>query len=500
MQLPHFLPDSLQLLRLAKDEEELLALLRTRPSSHLFLFFMTMAQDEEWCEQHIASATYVIKHLTDAFLAHKLALEQAQQIAAQMREHPRVLLPLLACDLLCLVEGEICPISSLLLGVESKIIRTWLLNQSNNSSSVQKPFTFGEMSLSTYRCLEEYLTAGRNSGLLLSSLDALKRHLLDSVTWELENFRTACIEAIGRKLTMEELPIFLPLAMQLSLQDLKLLCCNVWNRFDSGIELHTDTQTPLGGIIHAFHLRQWPLFTQYSKWITKLKFCGNTASHPNTKELISLCKNVTCYDLERTESCDDALMPYFFTAQELRLANCLWLDNTHVEQLFSHITQLKRLDLSNNPQITKQAWNRLKYYDGIQTLQLTYYHIEQKNELILILLLLASKATEIDLSWSSGVQDEVLEIFTKQNSSILILRLSHCENITDATLHYCQQRLHTLHTLDLSGDVQLSEEAIETYALTAGSLQTLVLRRCEISPLTIAHIRKKRPDVNLILS
>lgn len=510
MNLPHSLPSTLNLLRHAKDEEDLLILLRTRSSSQLLQFFTAMAGDETWCGSHVPSATLVLQRLTHAFLTRRLSVEQAQAIAQQIREHHATLLPLLPQDLLCLVEGRAYPISSLLLGAESGIVRAWVWNQPTQPIQTtqhiptlkldQKQFALGDMPLHTFRCLEEYLTQGSSHTLALSSLAQMQRHIHDCVIWELNTFRQVCMEALSFKLHVEEMEPFLALAMRFSLQDLAELCCTIWNRwndFDSGVELQAQTPKELSFRVHAFHLSQWPHLVRHAKWVTRLIFCGSTASHLLAKDLAALCKNVTSYDLTQTESCDDALMESFFSAQELRLASCPWLDNDHVEQLFSHTKQLKILDLSNNPQITKQAWNRLKYIKTIRTLRLTYYHTSQEKELVLILLLLASKATDIDLSWSSGVSDETMEIFTKQNKGISILRLSHCENITDATLRICQERLHDVHLLDLSGNVQLSEEAIETCTLTMASLRTLDVRRCEMSPMTLAHIREK-PNMTIM--
>lgn len=500
--LPHSLPVTLNLLKLAKDEEALLVLLRTRSLPQLLSFFTPMAEDESWCDSHVESVKCVLQRLVDAFITRQLPLEQAREVAEQIRQHHTTLLHLLPCDLVCLVEGEECPISSLLLGVESRIVRTWVCSQPEALSAVQKRFALGKVPLHTYRCLEKYITQGKSDLLFLSSLEQMQRHLLTSVTWELETFTAACIEVLSHKLSLEEMHPFLSLSIRLPLRELKQLCCTLWNRFDSGVELQEgkDPQE-LVYIVHAFHFSQWPLIVRYAEWITQLTFCGNTATHPFAKELVLLCRQVTCYEMTHTEGCDDALMEVFFSAHELRLASCPWLDNARVEQLFSHVTKLKVLDLSNNPQITKQAWNRLKYYDGIRRIRLTYYHIAQEKELILILLLLASKATDIDLSWSSGVHDGIIETFTKQNTEIVVLRLSHCENISDVTLRYCQERLYALHTLDISGDVQLSEQAIEACALNMPSLCTLDLRHRThmMSPATLSYIRNKRPDLTILV-
>lgn len=510
MQLPYSIPSTFSLLRLAKDEEELIALLRTRPIAQLVLFFTSMAQDETWCSSHVESVKCVIQRLVDSFLARQLSLQQAREVAEQIRQHSSSLLQFLPRDLDCLVEGQVCSINSLLLGVESAIIRAWLWEQPKVEEGVSPPqkrlalrFALGMMSKRTFHALEEQLTEGRSDSLLLFSLQQLQSALLDSVRWELESFRAACIEVLSLKLHPEDLSPFLALAMQRSLEDLKQLCCVVWNRSgsgsESGVELQTASPGELGLIVHAFHLSEWPLLVRDAEWVTRLTFCGNSASHSRAKELAALCKRVVSFDLTHTESCDDALLEYFFSAEELYLASCPWLDNRHVEQLFSHITKLKALDLSNNPQITKQPWNNLKYYEGLKKLRLTYYHVAQEKELPLILLLLASKATEIDISWSSGVKDSVIEIFTKQSAVVNALYLSHCENITDATLSICQERLHNLHTLDLSGDVQLSEHAIETLVLTMPSLRLLDVRKRPMSAITLSHLRNKRPDVTILV-
>lgn len=500
MQLPHFLPDTLKVLRLSKDEEELLALLRTRSLAKLLLFFTTMAQDEGWCESHTESVKYVVTRLTDAFLARELTVEQALEMATHLRAHYEVLSNFLAKDLLCLVQGKAHPISSVLLGVESSIIRSWLYDQQGNSSALEKRFALGAMSLETYRCLEEWLTKGTQSLVLLSTLEGLKSHLVDAVTWDLSTFRKLCIEAISIKLSVQDLPLFMPLAIQRRLPDLKKLCADVWSHFDSGIELEIEGKEGLGFIIHAFHLSKWPVVKYLTEYVTRLTFCNNTASHALTKDLVQLCPKATYFDLSLAQSCDETLIERLHTAEELRLASCPWLDNAHIEQLFSYTPKLKRLDLSNNPQITKPAWNHLKYYGGLQSLKLTYYHIAQQKELLLILLLLASKATEVDLSWSSGVQDESVEVLTKHNQDIQILRLSHCENLTEAMLRYLQERLSKLHTLDVSGDAQLSEQALEHFALNHPALHTLDVRYCRVSALTLAHIRDKRPDLVVITS
>lgn len=499
MQLPHFLPDTLKVLRLSKDEEELLTLLRTRPLTQLLLFFTFMAQDEGWCESHTASVQYVITRLTDAFLTRELSVEQGFEMATQLRAHYEVLSSFLAQDLLCLVQGKVHPISSVLLGVESSIIRSWLYDQPNNSSALQKRFALGSMSLETYRCLEEWLTKGTRSLVQLSTLEGLKAHLIEAVTWDLRTFRHLCMEAISLKLSVQDLPVFMSLALQYRLPDLKNLCADVWKQFDSGIDLEIEGKG-LGFIIHAFHLSKWPVIKQLTEHVTRLTFCNETANHFRAQELLALCPNVTYYDLSNTPSCDEALIERLHTAEELRLAGCPWLDNTLVEQIFSRLTKLKRLDLSNNQQITKSAWNHLKCYAGLQSLKLTYYHIAQQKELLLILLLLASKATEVDLSWSSGVQDESVEVLTKHNQGIQVLRLSHCENITEAMLRYLQERLSKLHTLDVSGDTQLSEQALEYFAFNHPALHTLDVRYCGVSALTLTHIREKRPELVLITS
>lgn len=498
MHLPYSLSDTLHLLCLAKDEEELLALLRTRSVPQLFLFFTAMAEDESWCEKYKESAHLVLQRLSNAFLVRQLPLDQARLIAQNIRHHYTTLLPMVPQDLLCLIEGQGYPMSSLLLGAESRIVRDWLQYPEIADSS-QKAFAFGAMSLQTYRCLEECLTKGGHHTLSLSTLEQMQHHLIESVSWELETFRPACLEVLVPKLHIEELEPFLALSMRLSLQDLKQLCCRVWNDSDSAIELEAEEESKgLGLKVHSFHLSQWPRVLHYAPWITRLIFCGNTASHALAKELVGYCKNVVCYDLSRTESCDDALMEFFFSAQELRLASCSWLDDEHVEQLFLHVKRLTSVDLSNNPQITKQAWNRLKQNEGIQKLCLTYYHIAQEKELLLILLLLASRATSIDLSWSSGVHDRIIKTFISQNEGILHLYLAHCENITDTMLGYLLEHLHSLHTLDISGNPQFSEEAIEGFVFAAPSLRVLDVRRREMSSMTLARIKTKRPDLTVV--
>lgn len=502
MQLPLSIPSTLTLLRLAKDEEELIALLRTRPITQIFLFFTCMAQDENWCITYPESVKCVLYRLVSAFLTRQLSLEEARTVAEQVRMHAHRLLEALPRDLDCFVEGKNYPISSLLLGVESLIVRNWLQSEAKTDETAalpQKRFAFGTLSLSNFHALEEKLTQDKNDALLLFSLKQLQSALLDSVTWELETFRAACIEVLSIKLRQEDVSSFLALGMQRSLEDLKHLCCVVWNRSFSGVELQGSIPEELGLIVRSFHLSEWPLFMQDAKWITRITFCGSSASHPQAKELVSLCKKAVSFDLTGTTSCDEALIEPFSFAEQLYLASCPWLDNARVERLFSHITRLKILDLSNNPQITKQPWNNLKYYQGLKKLRLAYYHVAQEKELPLILLLLASSATEIDISWSSGVKDSVIEIFTKQAAGVHVLSLSHCENITDATLALCQERLHDLHTLDISGNTQLSEVAIETFCLTTPSLKRLDVRKRAMSAITLSHLRTKRPDVTIVI-
>ena len=128
MELPALLPKELAYAKKAATDLELYDLL-LRNTKDLVHFFVAVAEDETWCENHEEFFNLSFTWFTNQFFLGKLELNFAKDIAEAFYSHYKVLRTSLPHNIKIKIQSKEILVNSLLLGVQSPYLNMLMIRE-----------------------------------------------------------------------------------------------------------------------------------------------------------------------------------------------------------------------------------------------------------------------------------------------------------------------------------------------------------------------------------
>lgn len=495
MDLPASLPAELAFLSVTSEEEFLDILLSCSFAQQLH-FLEAAVQDETWCERHAEVMQKWFQHATDAFLERKLSTSDLLRIARALRAHSSVLRQMLPRDLAIEVRGQVFSANTLLFGALGRPIREMI--QVRATTYEPHHLNLGLITPRVFRVVEEFAVTGKWERLATETKEELLEDLIASVELEIAELHLPISTWLAKYLTMEELELWLPLIHRYQLTEMRRVLCEKGNTYFKGIRLESAAPQELALIIDRFEERDSQKMEQLAPFVTRLGFRGTAAEDPRSLKILRQCRALKCLDLSETLAYPAPLMDEVRPIQDMRLRACNWVDNETLAQLLALHPNLRRLDLSANPQLTESLFYLLSDGQSLEALSLAYCHQFKDREIDLLLSLVGSGLTELDLSWCSALTDRVIPYLVRAAPRLLTLQLAHCPLIGDAGLRGLTKSPQ-LRTLNLRGCMGISDEGAVDMALQAPHLAFLDLSFCPLSQSVSTRIKAKRPSLKLVM-
>lgn len=497
MHLPALMPQELQFLSAVTDEQQLVDILLTRPLEQIILGLETFADDETWCESHPQVLPALLDHLTQCFLSRQMSQPMLDRISEAIHLHFRVLRDAIPSDLKIDVRGHQYVGNRLLFAQASEYFKESILAKSSATQRVTQ-LELGSASTTFLDGIVAYVRSGRADHLQTASKEALLEELLLAAEWRMPGLRALCVRALQRYLDTQAAIKLLTTPPYHRLDDVRRLCCDYWNRQVTGFHVETQTDGELALVIQRFHASERPLLEMLAPLATRLALRGTAATDPIAIEVLKRSTQITALDLSETIACSPGLIDVAPAIIDLRLAGCGWVDAPILLDLIERFTTLRKLDLSGETHLPAALWRRLKDYDQLESLLLSHCHQLTDEDIAMITGLIGSALQRLDVSWCLALTDQGTHAILRTCPQLTQLILSHCSQTGDQSVNELAGSA-TLRHIGLAGCTGISDEPVRRLALQAPALMLLDLRYCRLSAGLITDIRRRRPQLTLLV-
>lgn len=497
MNLPTILPSAFAFLRAAQNDAELGDILLNMSMDNRVQFFEAASDDETWGEGHPEVLQRLIVQFTSDLCGRKMGQEPLHRIVQAIWAHRRIFGAVLPLDLTFDVRGTMLHGSSLLYADSGRYFLD--LVQAGGDLRFLPPINPGAVSRRTFGVIAEYVQTGSGRHLHTESMEELLEDLLQAVEWGMSPLRALIIEGLYHYIDPENALEVLTTSQYYHLTDLRQSCCRRWNERMTGAYLESEVEGEVALMITAFHEREWALVKRVAPVATRLGFRGACATAPQARELLRTCtKKLQGIDLNETTGCDSEFIDELPGIRDLRVMGCRWLDDNGILALLARFPRLRRLDLNGDVQFTDTVWTRVKVAEELEVLRLAHCHQLKDQELHFVLSQLAPRIVELDLSWCMALTDRSVHYVLMNSPRVANLEMSHCPLISDVGAVELS-RSSALRQLRLAGCTGISDDGALRIALQTPGLTVLDLRYCHISSAVETEIRKRRPQLELMI-
>lgn len=488
MDLPTFLPSKLQFASSAERDKELFNLL-LKNTGDLVQFFTYASDDETWSENHKDFMKLALGWFTNQHFQDKLASEYAEAVKESIYRHHSILKPLIPYNITLKIEGVAYPANSLLLGSNSIYLRNLLIRECLERN--QKTLSLSGIKTSEAIYLLNYLHTGRFGELwkwtqdeILSLLVVVEKLRLPALSKESQTI-------LKRYLSRENVIDTLIKAQRQHHYFLKEACVDFFNNLEYGAKLKAIDFDHLGFEFLNYLDKTWSFFTTLVPLITHLIVSGKLVDDPHFFQALNLCPNLMGLDISGSESV--YLLEAPARIQELKLARTSWIDDDNFKTILSFFPQITSLSLSQNTQLSYNAFADLKKLPELKTLDISRCQIGD-DELSLIsqscpLLI------DLDLSGLKKITEKGFLDLIQSKPKLMHLKASRTV-LNDRVLFELSNRCRSLETLDLSHCVNVTEKGVAGLLKNALSLKYLILPD-HLPQDRIAAIQKAYPKLFL---
>lgn len=493
MQLPALLPKSLEFAAQASDDAALFEALIKEPPQ-LIKFLVRACADETWAEQHAPFMTQALTWVNQQFYQDKLLMSFAQRVAKVIREHYAVMSGYLPKNLTLKLKERDLQMSSLLLGSSSEYLRELLRRECRDRRKTT--LLLKEIPYSLFEVVEEFVTLGEYKELVRKGRKEVLQILRLAMLWQLDELSEGCQDTLKLYITREN--VFETLLRSHNKQRLRLrqACFDFVNDLHSGYRFEDRGSESLAFEFLEFTENSLEAFHQVSKKITHLIIGGGLPAEEPFLRVLKECPKLFCLDLSRTNEFYDVFQELPKNLSELELSACLWLNNEALEKLIDLCPQLTRLKLQSDVKLDAGGWAHLKKLEILRSLDLT--RCSQIGDADLALILQACpELIVLNLEDCRSLTDSGFNALPTYKSDLTSLSLARTW-ISDLPLIELATKSDLLTTLDITRCENLTAVGITEVARHCKNLRELNITSCDISPESIAEIRKMRPYLKLI--
>jgi hypothetical protein len=221
---------------------------------------------------------------------------------------------------------------------------------------------------------------------------------------------------------------------------------------------------------------------KYRYSLESLDLTGCHSFSPAHPRLADLLRNLTTLTLSDCYLTDELLVPYARSNPGLTCLDVGWnpqLTDIAIIEVAQCCSDLITLDVSYCELLSDASLQAVgTSCHSIRTLHAA--SCERLTSASVLALLHLNRVTSLNLSFTRIADDALRAICTSWGSSLTLLNVGYCDNLTAAALtHLCTAIGGQLTHIDLSG-TKVSDEAIASLGVRCGSLSTVNLSHCEV--------------------
>ncbi len=219
MDWPALLPSQLDYCLHLRGEEQIIFALAGHSDEHIVWFFQVASDDETWSIAHTDFMAQLLEWLTKEFSSKRFSLDHSQRVAAAIRRHHTILLPLLPRDLQFNLTEYYPGGNSLLWGTASEYFLALIEAQYVPEQIIE--FEFPEIPIDIFKVVEEFVTTDAVQGIWRRPLDMLMHILMTAGQWRVKGLIELGSEVVGRYVNADTATNILNVAQTYVLPQLK---------------------------------------------------------------------------------------------------------------------------------------------------------------------------------------------------------------------------------------------------------------------------------------
>lgn len=491
MQLPLEMSPSLKKYAIFVKDEEVLDELKMHPEE-LITFFIEACSNETWTEEHATLMKGILNWLTEANLSQNFPYEFFYPISTPIQKHVHILKSFIPLDLLIQTDHEEYYMNSLLLSIHSSYFRRRIKNECHGKNSVLKL----QVPLFILQLIDEFITSGEIKDLWKLQSDDLWIMIDTLLSLDFLPIVEACEMVLRRYIDRNQVFNMLIRAHQKQLQLLQNGCEEFINNLDMGVRFIV---SPVKNLTMEFLDYKDPAFIIFDKLkaeITHLLFSHELSASPYFKQVVNECPKLIGLDLSESTKASDYLNCLPDHIQELYLSRCKWLNNASMQTFSSTCTKVKKLDLSNNDQLTYAFWSELQKFKKLTSLDVSRCLQIGDNELRIILQA-CPRLHELKIIECNRISSDGFFEIGKLQPALSLLNLSRTM-ISDAGLIDILTHCKDLHELDISRCYNLSDKGVVEAIRNSPRLKIIHLNNTSLTVSGLEQIKSRYPYVSIL--
>ncbi|CAG8550353.1 14444_t:CDS:2 [Ambispora leptoticha] len=248
-----------------------------------------------------------------------------------------------------------------------------------------------------------------------------------------------------------------------------LICCESINLSDASLKILANYR--------CTHIENFEItvnkkitssrFTMFFKsmglHLTNINLLGTMASTQTVKIILETCSDLKALNISYCPKIsEDPFNPQIVNSkvsnlQEIYLQECPAVSNSTLDYLLLLFPKLVKLDLRDNPKLTTEIFDGLGNFSELESAQLKLL----KNEYNIM-----------------RPFDESFPYFVNSCSRIRYFQFSFFTSMTDSSIQSLTQAWYDLETLDLQGNIQLSDQTLRHISENCEKLRVLIIGQC----------------------
>lgn len=492
MELPAFIPQSLRKYETVENETALFQTLSSHPFE-LIQFFLAAASHEAWCESHLQLMKEMLDWLTLQSFENRLG-NSLTPVAQAIQQHHKILYGLLPLNITFVVEQEPILVNSLIFSYSSPIFKDMILYQLKERK--QQLLVLDNLTLGDFRLIEEHVKKGESGDLWKRAENELLR-LREVVSfWGVFSFANEIEAVLKRYLTQGNCISTLVKAYREHWLVLFTASLEFVNRQNWPIKIETDSLgETLSFSFLDFNAASLSFFEELKEDITSIHVAERLMDDPAFSYVINATPKLKKLDLNHTTTWSERLRDCPTTIFQLDLSFCVWLTADYLNTLAHLFPNLRNLVVHSNTQLGVAAWGKLRHFEELVDLDISYNSQVGDDELRMILEA-CPHLTDFACEECRKLTDRGFYDIVRLAPRLHSLRLKQAA-ITDGILVEMSQRLVFLHEIKIDSAPNLSDRGLLEFVRQAGALRLLDIRNCHFRAETLAEIKKIKPMLAL---